>query len=89
MSPVDGRVYVERPLATPAIIDEVLRTSRHAQASWRDVSIEQRAAVLTRFCDEFEKRGAKIAEETDLADGPAGPLRAPTKCAACWSARGT
>ena len=63
ISPVDGRVYVERMLATPDIIDETLRTARHAQVAWRTVPLHERAGILSRFCDEFEKRGAKIAEE--------------------------
>ena len=63
VSPVDGRVYAERVLATPDVINEILRVSRHAFAGWRNVSLEQRAAILTRFCDEFEKRSASIAEE--------------------------
>jgi len=63
VSPVDGRVYVERRLATAEEINELLRTARHAQAAWRNVPLEERAKVMTRFCDEFEKRGAKIADE--------------------------
>jgi acyl-CoA reductase-like NAD-dependent aldehyde dehydrogenase len=63
VSPVDGRVYVERPLATSEEINEKLRTARHAFTGWRTTSLEQRAAMLTRFCEEFEKRGARIAEE--------------------------
>lgn len=63
VSPVDGRVYVERPLATLREIDAALTTARRVFASWRATPIAGRAAILTRFCDEFEKRGAKIAEE--------------------------
>ena len=63
VSPVDGRVYVERPLATCDEINEKLRTARHAFTAWRNTSLEQRTAILNRFCDEFEKRGARIAEE--------------------------
>jgi acyl-CoA reductase-like NAD-dependent aldehyde dehydrogenase len=63
ISPVDGSVYVERMLATPDVIDEILRVSRHAQRVWRNVPLHERAEILTRFCDEFEKRDAKIAEE--------------------------
>jgi acyl-CoA reductase-like NAD-dependent aldehyde dehydrogenase len=63
VSPVDGRVYVERVLATSAEINETLRTARHAFAEWRNTSLAERAAILTRFCDEFEKHGARIAEE--------------------------
>ena len=63
ISPVDGRVYVERPLATSGEINEALRTARHAFAEWRNTSLADRAAILTRFCGEFEKRGSQIAEE--------------------------
>ena len=63
ISPVDGRVYVERELATPAQINDILRTARHAFAAWRNVSLAERADVLTRFCDEFEARREKIAAE--------------------------
>jgi acyl-CoA reductase-like NAD-dependent aldehyde dehydrogenase len=63
VSPVDGRVYVERVLATPNEINETLRCARHAFAEWRNTSLEERTVILTRFCDEFERRGAKIAEE--------------------------
>ncbi len=63
VSPVDGRVYVERPLATLGEIDAALTTARNVLATWRATPIAERAAILTRFCDEFEKRGAQIAEE--------------------------
>ena len=35
VSPVDGRVYVERPLATSEEINETLRKARHAFVEWR------------------------------------------------------
>jgi acyl-CoA reductase-like NAD-dependent aldehyde dehydrogenase len=63
VSPVDGRVYVERELATSAQINETLRTARHAFTDWRNTTLAERAAILTRFCTEFEKRGPQIAEE--------------------------
>ncbi len=63
ISPVDGRVYVERPLATAEEINEKLRAARHAFAAWRNTTLAERIAILTRFCDEFEKRGATIADE--------------------------
>ncbi len=63
ISPVDGSVYVERPLATHDEINEKLRTARHAFQAWRATTLAERAAVLTRFCAEFEKRASVIAEE--------------------------
>jgi acyl-CoA reductase-like NAD-dependent aldehyde dehydrogenase len=63
ISPVDGNVYVERPLASHEEIDAKLRAARHAFADWREVPVEERAKILLGFCAEFEKRGARIAEE--------------------------
>jgi acyl-CoA reductase-like NAD-dependent aldehyde dehydrogenase len=63
ISPVDGRVYVERELATAAQIDAVLERAREAQRSWRDVNIDERAAILSRFCTAFESRRDAIAQE--------------------------
>jgi acyl-CoA reductase-like NAD-dependent aldehyde dehydrogenase len=63
ISPVDGRVYVERELASSEEINEILRVARHAQLAWRNVPLDQRVSVLTEFCAEFEKRADRIAEE--------------------------
>ncbi|MBC8026674.1 MAG: aldehyde dehydrogenase family protein [Steroidobacteraceae bacterium] len=63
ISPVDGRVYVERELATHSQINDILRTARRAQAAWRNVALDERAAILSRFCDEFESRRDKLASE--------------------------
>ena len=63
ISPVDGRVYVERPLASAADIDRALERAREAQRRWRSVPAEERAPVLERFCDAFEQRRDAIAEE--------------------------
>jgi acyl-CoA reductase-like NAD-dependent aldehyde dehydrogenase len=63
VSPIDGRTYVERTLAGYDQIDETLRVARHAFTEWRNTSLSERVAVLTRFCAEFERRGAEIASE--------------------------
>jgi acyl-CoA reductase-like NAD-dependent aldehyde dehydrogenase len=63
ISPVDGRLFVERTLAHFETIDEILRVARRAVVDWRNTSLAERSALLTRFCDEFEKRGAQIAGE--------------------------
>ncbi|HUX74227.1 MAG TPA: aldehyde dehydrogenase family protein [Steroidobacteraceae bacterium] len=62
ISPVDGRMLVERTCATPAEIDLTLQRARAAQPLWRSVPLRERAAILERFCNEFEARGAEIAE---------------------------
>ncbi len=63
ISPVDGRVYVERATATPRDIDATLQRAQAAQRQWRSVPISERAAIMERFCAAFEARGAEIAAE--------------------------
>lgn len=63
ISPVDGRVYVERPLATDGDIAAALERAAAAERVWRQVPVAERAAILTRFVEAFEAKGAAIAEE--------------------------
>jgi acyl-CoA reductase-like NAD-dependent aldehyde dehydrogenase len=63
ISPVDGRVYVERPLAGPLEVDAALAMARDAQHEWRLVPLARRIALLMRFCERFEERRDAIAEE--------------------------
>ncbi|HYM26998.1 MAG TPA: aldehyde dehydrogenase family protein [Steroidobacteraceae bacterium] len=61
ISPVDGRVYAERTAATPAAIEAALQRARAAQPAWRAAPLAARAAVLERFCQQFERRATDIA----------------------------
>ena len=63
ISPVDGSVYVQVELATPAVVDEALDSARAAQREWRNISIEDRTGILSRFCDIFESQRTEIATE--------------------------
>ena len=63
VSPVDGKVYAERIAATPAQVDQVLQRACAAQLLWRQVPLAERAAIIERFCGEFERRGTQIAIE--------------------------
>jgi acyl-CoA reductase-like NAD-dependent aldehyde dehydrogenase len=63
ISPVDGSVYVERTLAAPVQIEAALESARLAQRAWRAVPMEERAAILSRFCDAFEAHRDAIAGE--------------------------
>jgi acyl-CoA reductase-like NAD-dependent aldehyde dehydrogenase len=73
ISPVDGSVCVERPLACTADIDHMLSAARTAQRRWRDVPVTDRAAILSRFCDAFESQREAIALELTRQMGR--PLR--------------
>ena len=63
ISPVDGRVYVERAAATASEIDATLQRARAAQLLWRTVPLAERAALMARFSTVFEARGAELAPE--------------------------
>jgi acyl-CoA reductase-like NAD-dependent aldehyde dehydrogenase len=63
ISPVDGSVYVERPLAAASEIRKILERAKAAQATWHRVPLAERAAIVTRFIDAFVTRKKEIAEE--------------------------
>ncbi len=63
ISPVDGRVYAERPLAEQAQIEQTLAAAVRAQAGWRITPIEERIAILHRFVDYFESHADEIGAE--------------------------
>ncbi len=73
ISPVDGSVYVERPLATDADIEVILARAGTAQRAWRDVHVAERARVCSAMVDAFVARKDEIAPEISWQMGrPAG-----------------
>lgn len=63
VSPVDGRIVAERPLASDAEIAALLARSREAQPRWAAVPLRERQAVCAAFVDAAESRTPAIAEE--------------------------
>jgi len=63
VSPVDGRIAAELPLASDADIDAALVAARTAQRGWRETPIEERQALLTRAVDAFVGEKQAISEE--------------------------
>ena len=63
VSPVDGSVYVERPLATTADVQHALEKAVTAQAEWRKTSIAERAEIGRKAVDVFLANQEAIAEE--------------------------
>src|SRR6202012_588717 len=53
VSPVDGSLYCERALARSDEINAVLGRASHAQRAWCNVPIAERAAICSRFFDQF------------------------------------
>ena len=73
ISPVDGRVLVERPLADAAAVDAALARARRGFERWHRVPLAERTALLGRAVDAFVARGSALAEEITWQMGR--PLR--------------
>src|SRR5580700_6870183 len=63
ISPVDGRIYVERPLESAAGIDRALELSRGAQRAWGALPLAKRCEVLKQAVDAFVAKTNEIAAE--------------------------
>jgi acyl-CoA reductase-like NAD-dependent aldehyde dehydrogenase len=63
ISPVDGRIYVERPLAAAASIDQALDLAKKAQAAWAALPLSSRCEMLGKATDAFVAKSADIAAE--------------------------
>ncbi|RMF79675.1 MAG: aldehyde dehydrogenase family protein [Chloroflexi bacterium] len=63
ISPVDGRVYVERDFATIEEIREALDRAEQAKAMWKATPIEKRARYCAAAVDAFVAQADIIAEE--------------------------
>ncbi|WP_026234899.1 aldehyde dehydrogenase family protein [Calidithermus timidus] len=51
ISPVDGRVYVERELAGPEALERVLDRATRAQRAWAKTPLEERLAIVERMVE--------------------------------------
>src|SRR6202011_5126362 len=63
ISPVDGRIYVERPLETAAGIDRALDAAQRAQRAWACATLAARCSLLDRAVDAFVAKANDIAAE--------------------------
>jgi acyl-CoA reductase-like NAD-dependent aldehyde dehydrogenase len=63
LSPVDGSIYVQRPLATGADIRTALQTATATQRDWAQVPIPERQSILSAAVDHFKEHSAAIGEE--------------------------
>ncbi|HEX7670752.1 MAG TPA: aldehyde dehydrogenase family protein, partial [Polyangiaceae bacterium] len=62
-SPVDGRVYVERPFATPSDVSHALDAAVRASKSWKRVPLKDRMALVSKAVDAFVAKRDVLAEE--------------------------
>ncbi len=63
VSPVDGRLYAERPLASAAEVVLSLARARNAQAEWSRVAVAERAVLCSRVVDEMLAMTDEIVPE--------------------------
>jgi acyl-CoA reductase-like NAD-dependent aldehyde dehydrogenase len=63
VSPVDGRIYVERPLETAAGIDRALNLAQHAQPAWGSLPLPIRCEILGDAVEAFVAKATDIATE--------------------------
>lgn len=63
ISPVDGRIYVERSLETAAGINRALDSAGPAQLAWASLPLAARCEILGRAVDAFVAKASDIAAE--------------------------
>ena len=63
ITPVNGSVYVERPLSTSAEIERALFMAEKAQKTWKQVAVADRAAIVRRMAEWCVARADELATE--------------------------
>lgn len=63
ISPIDGSVYVERPLATSTQIADAVARSQRAQQDWKSTPLAQRIALTREAISLFSANETQLAEE--------------------------
>lgn len=69
VSPIDGRIVVERSLADQAAVEAAVHRARRAFPGWRARPVEERVALLHRAIDHMVDRREAIAREITLQMG--------------------
>ena len=63
VSPIDGRVYAERRIATGAEIESAVARTRRAREVWGEVTVKERAKFLEHFLDALLAMNDEIVPE--------------------------
>lgn len=63
ITPVDGSVYAERPVAGRDEIDAVLAKADDAQKAWKKTPLAERQAYMTKALEAFLSKKEEIAKE--------------------------
>jgi acyl-CoA reductase-like NAD-dependent aldehyde dehydrogenase len=63
ISPVDGRIYVERTLAGPEELEQTLAQAARAQKAWAQTPLHERLAIVERMVEVMLGAVEAVAEE--------------------------
>jgi acyl-CoA reductase-like NAD-dependent aldehyde dehydrogenase len=63
ISPVDGRIYVERSLAGPEELEQTLARASRAQKAWAQTPLHERLAIVERMVEVMLGAVEAVAEE--------------------------
>ena len=63
VSPIDGRVYAERQKASAGQINAALSRARFARLAWSEVTVAERAKIMTHFVDALLAMNDEIVPE--------------------------
>ncbi|MET3898724.1 acyl-CoA reductase-like NAD-dependent aldehyde dehydrogenase [Devosia sp. UYZn731] len=63
ISPIDGSVYAERPLASGAEIEAAVVRAKAARQSWHEITVAERAKVMSHFVDALLEMNDEIVQE--------------------------
>jgi len=63
ISPVDGRIYVERSLAGPEELEQTLAQAAQAQKAWAQTPLHERLAIVERMVEVMLGAVEAVAEE--------------------------
>src|SRR4051794_28924756 len=63
ISPIDGKAYAERPVASGAEIEAAVVRAKTARRGWGELTVAERAKVMTHFVDALLEMNDEIVPE--------------------------
>ena len=63
ITPIDNSIYIKRHYATSQEIEEALDVSKNIAYTWKNISINERKKILTKFVDFFLENSSEIEEQ--------------------------
>ena len=63
ISPIDNSIYVERPYASSSEIENTLKLSEQSKLIWKNISLDERKKLVTKFVECFLSNNKEIEEE--------------------------